>query len=456
MENEDIVLSGKNGRYSYFPDNESSKLGEGGSAIVYKGIQFLDSDGNSIDNPVAIKRLFIEATDDPATISRIKRAANIRIDHPGLLQIIDFIEAGKTFFVVSEYLKGQTLDQLISSNKSSSKQMDLSTVVDITKHIIDSLNALHQHIPQIVHRDIKPENIMVCDNGQIKLLDYGIAKVADKGGNNVTLDGSMMGTPAYLPLEQIRGLINQISPATDFYSVGILLYQLITNELPFIGSYFDVIKAHEEDEIPNNPKIPNSFYEVIKMATDKNPLNRYHKGDKFKKALDNALLNKSKVEKKSYTKIYKRIALFTIPVLMLIGAYFFINTYFSNINHTSEVLQKQTIEINIDQLTSLIIDTTTILIELPEVEEESEITETTNANESQPANNTTTVRENNSNSEAVNSGMSPFDILVNSARNKKAEGDCLTALNLYKKALLVKNDIGIANERDALANDCIN
>ncbi len=321
---EAVILKGDQGTYSYHPDNSNSILGRGGSGIVFRGVQFKTKDGEKTRKVVAIKQLYLDITHDRSALERVKKVASIKIEHEGLLKMLDVAEEDDTIYVISEYLDGKAFDALIDENKEGNRYFDVDTVYNFSKSIVEALGALHANNPSIIHRDMKPGNIMLCENGVIKLLDYGIAKISD-GSESVTIEGSMMGTPAYLPLEQIRGLTNQISPATDFYSVGILLYQLFTNELPFDGSNYEVIRAHEEDLISPNKLIPPSFFEVIQRVTDKNPLNRYNKADKFLKALDKAYENRNQKAVTSKPnkgdKFRKKSLLAIIPLLILLGIF---------------------------------------------------------------------------------------------------------------------------------------
>ncbi|MEZ5009390.1 MAG: protein kinase [Chitinophagales bacterium] len=465
MDDEVVVLKGENGQYSFVPGKESSVIGEGGSGIVYKGIQLIDEAGIKSRRAVAIKKLFVESTDDATNIERTKRAADIRIEHPGLLEIIDFVELENKYYVVSEYLEGQTLDKIIKSNTSSSKKIELEWTVDIVKQIIESLTVLHQHIPQIIHRDVKPENIMVDNHDKIKLLDYGIAKVADSN-NKVTIEGSFMGTPAYLPLEQIRGLSNQISPATDFYSVGILLYQIITGALPYNGSYYEVIKAHEEDEIPKHPKLPESFYEVIKKASNKNPLHRYHKGEQFIKALDVALANKDKRKSEIKFPSVKMTAIIGMSALLLLLLLVFSKkTFFKN----PTTSQTETIDtIIIDPTPILPIDT------LSKPKGENGNTDLSNGKSDESTNADTPTEKSKKDKEfndvkekakieldkkaeaarIQKEKNEEFEKLLKLARAKKASGDYTSSLDYYTKAIEVKNNATAVEEKDELIASC--
>lgn len=241
-------------------------IGEGGMANVY-----LATD-NILERNVAIKVLRGDLSADEKFIRRFEREAQAvsNLSHPNIVEVYDVgIEDGY-HYIVMEYIDGKTLKQLLNKRES----LTLTEVIDIMSQLTDGLS--HAHESYIIHRDIKPQNIMIQDNGLIKITDFGIAMALN--ATQLTQTNSVMGSVHYLPPEQASGKGATIK--SDIYSLGILMYELLTGTVPFKGdNAVEIALKHMKDKIPSitkqNPAIPQSVENILMKATAKNPRNRY-------------------------------------------------------------------------------------------------------------------------------------------------------------------------------------
>jgi serine/threonine protein kinase len=212
---------------AHFPDLEIRELlGKGGMGAVYKAQQ------QRLDRVVAVKILPTEISDDPAFAERFTREARTlaKLNHPNIVQVHDFGQAGQYFYFVMEYVDGLNLRQMIEAGRLESTEA-LSIVPDICAAL------QFAHDVGIVHRDIKPENILIDQHGRVKIADFGLAMLLDREPADVTLTGAnqVMGTPHYMAPEQMRGS-HTIDHRADIYSLGVVFYELLTGELP-IGRF---------------------------------------------------------------------------------------------------------------------------------------------------------------------------------------------------------------------------
>ena len=241
-------------------------IGEGGMANVY-----LATD-NILERNVAVKVLRGDLSADEKFIRRFEREAQSvsNLSHPNIVEVYDVgIEDGN-HYIVMEYIDGKTLKQLLKKRES----LTLTEVIDIMSQLTDGL--AHAHESYIIHRDIKPQNIMIEDNGLIKITDFGIAMALN--ATQITQTNSVMGSVHYLPPEQASGKGATIK--SDIYSLGILMYELLTGTVPFKGdNAVEIALKHMKDKIPSitkqNPAIPQSVENILMKATAKNPRNRY-------------------------------------------------------------------------------------------------------------------------------------------------------------------------------------
>lgn len=250
-----------NGRYEII-----KSIGEGGMANVYLAYDTI------LDRNVAIKVLRGDLANDEKFVRRFQREAlsASSLSHPNIVAMYDVGEDNGLYYIVMEYVEGKTLKQLLKKRGS----LTLSEAIDIMLQLTDGM--AHAHDSYIVHRDLKPQNIMIQDDGQIKITDFGIAMALNS--TQLTQTNSVMGSVHYLPPEQAAGKGATIK--SDIYSMGIIFYELLTGELPFKGdSAVEIALKQMKEPLPDvhklNNDIPQSIENIILKATAKNPKNRY-------------------------------------------------------------------------------------------------------------------------------------------------------------------------------------
>ena len=241
-------------------------IGEGGIANVYLGYDTI------LDRNVAIKVLRGDLAGDEKFVRRFQREAlsASSLAHPSIVEMYDVGVDDGLYFIVMEYVDGKTLKQLIKKRGN----LTLSEAIDIMLQLTDGMS--HAHDSYIIHRDLKPQNIMIKDDGQIKITDFGIAMALNS--TQLTQTNSVMGSVHYLPPEQASGKGSTIK--SDIYSMGIIFYELLTGSLPFRGdNAVEIALKHMRDPLPSlreeNSNIPQSIENIILKATAKNPKNRY-------------------------------------------------------------------------------------------------------------------------------------------------------------------------------------
>jgi len=264
-----------------------SKLGAGGMGIVYLATRLVDGEPVVIKtlleswalNPVAKRRFALEA-----------RAASSLV-HPGIVRILDFIDDGQVPMLVMEHLVGRTLSEVIREPP----MMSAERAVDLSRQILDALAAAHAH--GIVHRDLKPANIMVVagEDGRerIKILDFGLARIFDdERRTRLTSTGQILGTPGFLAPEQAKG--DPIDPRTDLFSLGVLMYVMLAERLPFEGGDAVARMMAMLTEAPtpitnHRPDIPDGLVSVVWRCLEKRPEDRYDSAASVSHALALAL-----------------------------------------------------------------------------------------------------------------------------------------------------------------------
>ena len=242
-------------------------IGEGGMANVYLAYDTI------LDRNVAIKVLRGDLANDEKFVRRFQREAlsASSLSHPNIVAMYDVGEDNGLYYIVMEYVEGKTLKQLLKKRGN----LTLSEAIDIMLQLTDGM--AHAHDSYIVHRDLKPQNIMIQDDGQIKITDFGIAMALNS--TQLTQTNSVMGSVHYLPPEQAAGKGTTIK--SDIYSMGIIFYELLTGELPFKGdSAVEIALKQMKEPLPDvhklNPDIPQSIENIILRSTAKNPKNRYN------------------------------------------------------------------------------------------------------------------------------------------------------------------------------------
>lgn len=268
-------------------------IGEGGMANVYL------ADDKVLHRKVAIKVLRGDLANDEKFIRRFQREAHnaALLSHPNIVEMYDVGEDNGTYYIVMEYVEGRTLKQLLKKRGA----LTVSEVIDIMLQLTDGIN--YAHDKYIIHRDLKPQNIMISDDGKIKITDFGIAMALNS--TQLTQTNSVMGSVHYLPPEQASGKGSTIK--SDIYSMGIMLYELLTGKLPFKGdTAVEIALKHMKDPIPSvrktNPNISQTLENIVLKSTAKNPKNRYDDVKEMYNDLKNAL-NDDKTDVKPY--VYK-------------------------------------------------------------------------------------------------------------------------------------------------------
>jgi serine/threonine protein kinase len=271
------------------------KIGEGGMGSVYLAHDL------TLERDVAIKIISPDLARIPHLMARfrVEAIAQARLNHTNIVTIHAFDHQEETYYIVMEYVPGKTLKTIIKEKGKIPVQQALK----IAARVLDGL--CYAHSQGVLHRDIKPANIFITNHDHVKIGDFGIAKV--KGIDGLTRVGSTLGTPHYSSPEQIRG--QKMDSATDIYSLGITLYEMVTGTLPFTspsGSNYEIQMAHLE-KIPLSPSslertIPASVDTLIMKSLAKSPPQRYSGAGEFKHAIEQ-LLDDTGDKKKASGKI---------------------------------------------------------------------------------------------------------------------------------------------------------
>lgn len=256
-------------------------IGEGGMANVYLAHDTI------LDRDVAVKILRGDLADDEKFVRRFQREAisASSLSHPNIVEMYDVGEDDGQYYIVMEYVEGKTLKSLVKRRGA----LTLPEVIDIMLQLTSAVACAHDSY--IIHRDIKPQNVLIKEDGTVKITDFGIAMALNS--NEITQTNSVMGSVHYLPPEQANGSGATIK--SDIYSLGILMFELLTGKLPFKGeNAVEIAIKQMREKIPSvceiNPDIPQSIENVILKACAKNPKNRYDNvlemHDDIKTALD--------------------------------------------------------------------------------------------------------------------------------------------------------------------------
>ena len=256
------------------------KIGEGGMAVVYKAKCRL------LNRYVAIKILRPEFTKDAQFVENFKRESQAAagLQHPNIVSVYDVGKEGNIHFIVMELIDGRPLSEIIREKAP----MDYKTAIEITRQVASELSLAHRN--NIIHRDVKPHNIMVTRDGIAKLADFGIAKAVSDSTIMASETSRVIGSVHYFSPEQARGAY--VDERSDIYSLGIVLYEMLTGEVPFDGDNpVQVALMHINDDItpPSKlvPGIPPALEKLIMKATDKFQSNRYRNAEELLEDLDN-------------------------------------------------------------------------------------------------------------------------------------------------------------------------
>lgn len=261
------------------------ELGRGGMAQVYRGVHEL------LQREVAIKELLPGTTADKESVSRFRREAlalaNFR--HQNIVTLYDLVEKNDSLFMVMEYVDGPTLASVL---KDGPLPPEVAAIV--AARIASALD--HAHFARIIHRDIKPANVMLTKTGEVKLMDFGIAK--DEGLEALTKEGIAVGTPSYMSPEQVSG--TELGPGTDIFSLGVVLYECLTGDRPFLGATAGEVFARIRDGKykPMNridPRIPRGLEYIVRQALRTDIKERYLGAAHIRRDLELYLANHTSV-----------------------------------------------------------------------------------------------------------------------------------------------------------------
>ncbi len=255
-----------------------SRLGSGGMADV-----FLAED-EQLGRKVALKLLYQRFAEDPGFVERFRREAQAAagLQHPNVVSVYDRGSYDGTYYIAMEYLPGRSLKQLIRAEAP----LDPIRAIDITLQILKAARFAHRR--GVIHRDLKPHNVIVDDSDNAKVTDFGIARA---GASDMTETGSIMGTAQYLSPEQAQG--HAVSAGSDLYSIGVVLYEMLTGRVPFDAESAVSIALKHVSEAPPpmtvfNPAVPAELEQVVMWALNKNPVDRPANADQFITALEQA------------------------------------------------------------------------------------------------------------------------------------------------------------------------
>lgn len=292
----------------YEVDCTEEPLGEGGTGTVRRG--FLVNERMGSRKEVAIKFLFDDLEEN--IIFRSQREASIHIVHENLVEMLGCIQVGEAtlygksdvhYHVVSELLHGVMLFDVLKGKVTDKdgqiypevkKYYDLMLsdrlkfAVKVTRAILSGIMALHDN--GYIHRDIDPSNVMITDKGKVKLIDFGIAKQLTNlttQDQPLTQSGVFIGKASYASPELVSGDLIHQNESTDIYAIGILLYQLVTGQLPFLGPVHEVLEYQLKTPVPVKNIKDKGLRKIIKKATEKKQADRYRTAAELRVALDN-------------------------------------------------------------------------------------------------------------------------------------------------------------------------
>lgn len=269
MSADELPCLGRLGEYQLL-----EKLGEGGMGTVYKALH------TELDRVVALKILSPGRMNDEQAVARFKREMKAvgRLDHPNIVRAHDARDIGGTQFLVMEFVAGENLGQLSQTRGP----LPVAEACELARQAAVGLQSAHEH--GLIHRDIKPTNLMLTPNGQVKILDLGLARILNGPPRleAVTVTGFTMGTPDFIAPEQVSDS-HAVDARADIYSLGCTLYQLLTGQPPFTGpmygSPFDKLRAHVSEPIPPirrlRPEVPAGLAEILDKMLAKAPASRF-------------------------------------------------------------------------------------------------------------------------------------------------------------------------------------
>jgi serine/threonine-protein kinase len=247
------------------------RIARGGMAEVYRAKDRL------LDRPVALKILFPELSVDRAFVERFRREAQAaaNLSHPNIVPVFDWGEDAGTYFIVMEFIDGRPLSAVLREVGPLPPEQ----AADIGAHVAGALAFAHKH--GVIHRDVKPGNVLITNDNQVKVTDFGIARAMNTE-ESLTQTGAVMGTATYFSPEQAEGI--GVDPRTDVYSLGVVLFEMLTGRPPFLGDTpVAVASKHVRDTAPQprdlNPELPFDLESIVMKAMAKSPDQRYDSAD---------------------------------------------------------------------------------------------------------------------------------------------------------------------------------
>jgi serine/threonine protein kinase len=307
------------------------KIGEGGMGEVYL------AQDTQLDRQVVLKFLSTHLTPDAESKERFKREAKAAasLNHPNIITIHEFGEVEGQSYICMEYVEGQSLKELITKS-----DIEIDTVLDISTQICKGLNEAHK--AGIVHRDLKPENILIDKNGIVKILDFGLAKL--KGATLLTKETSTLGTLFYMSPEQYQKA--DVDHRTDIWSFGVILYEMLSGQLPFTGEYeagvmYSVLNEEPESITGLRSDFPLELEQIVKKAMAKDIKERYQ-------TIDDLIIDLRKEEKVSINhakvKLNKKLIFIAaiLTTVIIASILFFLKYYLQIKKHPEDIVLKDT------------------------------------------------------------------------------------------------------------------